>query len=657
MKLMAFRVQNYRSIIDTDWQRLSSDNLTTIVGQNESGKSALLDALLAFYIPNIEDDSLRNDGSFPVVSCRFKTTKAEIKEIIGENDPPKGIYAILEKSNYEIDAVRSWTSLENDTTLTIDNGELSELILKQDEDAQSAYQKLLEARTLGAEEDSTTDDLVESTLAETPVSPAIASIIETPADVSTSAHDDDADEIDLAPILEPNTIAWTQFVERAKARFPEFVKFVDEASFLPETIDLDDVIKNNPKAKGILGTKNFLDIAGLTTEDILIDSHRRSGSKIRTASKRITADFRTFWRQVIGGNGAKAEIEVELKHYPSNYSKKTYIGKPYLVFWVKNGDELLHPHQRSRGLQWFLSFFLQLRAADVNDSRNQVLLMDEPGHYLHIEAQKDVLEVFEKSKKCTQIIYTTHSPNLIKLNGLHRILAVQRSDDGDSGETQVISARKLVSAKTDTLLPILAVIGADISTQNVIERANNVILEEISAFYYLSSFKKLLGNGKAVHFLPANGAANVRTYVQLFLGWGIDFLVVLDDDRMGREQLKLIRDDVYGEDSDESKRHLMSLTGFNGIEDVFTKGNFRTHVLKEPSTKYKDKDETNSGYVKRLGLSKPLLAIDFYHRVNDDQISLADFDVTTQSNIKNIIDEITNKLGEIEAYSGSSIES
>lgn len=655
MKLVAFRVQNYRSIIDTDWQYLSPDDLTTVVGQNESGKSAILDALLAFHTPTIEDDSLRNDGTFPIISCRFKTSQPEIKGIIDGKDSPKGIYAVLERIGYEIDVTRSWTSLDNDTTLEIDNEELRELIQNQEADVNAKYQEALEARLTAADD--------EMPPAAAPVEPVVSdveplvAVTASDIDVVTAdeaeAEDQEEVKVEQEPIPEPNVIGYKGFLTAIQSRLPQFIKFVDEASFLPETIDLDAIIKKNTKAVGYVGTKNFLDLAGLTVDDILINSHRRSGGKIRIANKKITADFHEFWRQVIGGNGAKAQIEVELKHYPSDYAKKTFIGKPYLVFWVKNGEELLHPHQRSKGLQWFLSFFLQLRAAGLENSKKQILLIDEPGQYLHIEAQKDILKVFEDSKKSLQIVYTTHSPNLIKLNGLHRILAVQRCEDGDSGETQVLSARKLVRAKTDTLLPVLSVIGADISTQNVIEKSNNVILEEVSAFYYLGSFKKLLGNSSPMHFLPSNGAANVRTYVKLFLGWGIDYLVVLDDDRMGREQLKLIRDEVFGEDSDESKRHLMALTGFDGIEDVFTKGDFRKLVLKEPRAQYKDKDELNSGYVKRLDYSKPLLAIDFHLRVNDGTISLTDLSKTTQDSIKDIIDSIASKLAEIEVYSGS----
>jgi len=46
MKLTAFRIQNFRSIVDTDFQDLSQDNISAIIGQNESGKTSILEALI-----------------------------------------------------------------------------------------------------------------------------------------------------------------------------------------------------------------------------------------------------------------------------------------------------------------------------------------------------------------------------------------------------------------------------------------------------------------------------------------------------------------------------------------------------------------------------------------------------------------------------------
>ncbi|HOU29813.1 MAG TPA: AAA family ATPase, partial [Bacteroidales bacterium] len=81
MKLCAFRIKNFRSIVDTEWQNLSPDNITCLIGQNESGKTSVLEALRAFYTGVISEDVLRSDLSMPEITCRFSVKKGWLVEI------------------------------------------------------------------------------------------------------------------------------------------------------------------------------------------------------------------------------------------------------------------------------------------------------------------------------------------------------------------------------------------------------------------------------------------------------------------------------------------------------------------------------------------------------------------------------------------------
>ena len=45
LQLAAFRIRNFRSIVDSGWVMFSPDGITVLVGQNESGKSSVLEAL------------------------------------------------------------------------------------------------------------------------------------------------------------------------------------------------------------------------------------------------------------------------------------------------------------------------------------------------------------------------------------------------------------------------------------------------------------------------------------------------------------------------------------------------------------------------------------------------------------------------------------
>ncbi|MBS3947904.1 MAG: ATP-binding protein [Dethiobacter sp.] len=102
MKLKAFRVLFYRSILDSGW--IDVDDITVIVGKNESGKTALLKALHKFNPFNPEPYNI--DREWPrghrrerspdavVVEARFEFTdaeKAQVHDLCPANVTPSGV--------------------------------------------------------------------------------------------------------------------------------------------------------------------------------------------------------------------------------------------------------------------------------------------------------------------------------------------------------------------------------------------------------------------------------------------------------------------------------------------------------------------------------------------------------------------------------------
>lgn len=91
MRLLGFRIHNYRSVIDSDWTYLSPDNITGLIGQNESGKTSILEALYSFYDGKISEDVLRSDLSLPIVSCLFEISREQVNAFLKEKLLPRGV--------------------------------------------------------------------------------------------------------------------------------------------------------------------------------------------------------------------------------------------------------------------------------------------------------------------------------------------------------------------------------------------------------------------------------------------------------------------------------------------------------------------------------------------------------------------------------------
>ena len=99
MKLKSFRIKNYRSIVDTHWTKLAPDNITTLIGQNESGKTSVLEGLNSFYNGQINEDILRSDLSLPLISCCFEVSDQELDKILDWQDISEDIASQVRNSN------------------------------------------------------------------------------------------------------------------------------------------------------------------------------------------------------------------------------------------------------------------------------------------------------------------------------------------------------------------------------------------------------------------------------------------------------------------------------------------------------------------------------------------------------------------------------
>jgi len=593
MKLQAFRIKNFRSIKDTGWQNFSPDNITGLIGQNEAGKTAILEALYSFPTAEISEDILRSDGTMPEVSCSFQVSWDEIKELFKEKTLPKGLAKLI-NGKKRINLKRVWGDADSDSELALEEEDISALF--------------------------------ESSESENELS-------EEPAD----EHKSETEAAEQGE--EPAEVTEEEFIDTIFDKTPEFESFEDFASLLPDTIDLEDLENKNEEAEGYKGAKNLLTIAGLNLDFLQTGKRRIVENRIDKLNKNVTTNFREFWRQKIGKTN-KISIEFELKHHDNSQPEKT--GKPYLVFWIKDGEEKLYPKQRSKGVRWFTSFYLQLKASSLDENKcGQVFLIDEPGGSLHARAQEDVLKVFEDIRDKVQVIYTTHSPYFINLETIYRLLAVQRADEeDDKSETLVFDAHKLGAASSDTLSPIYTLMGADFSHQQVIRKKSNILLEEISAYYYILSFWKLVNSQKEAYFLPATGTSNIPQIANLFLGWGLGFGVVVDDDSSGRSIYNGLKRDLFLDNENEVKKRMMKIKGCSGIEDLFTNGNFKKYILEDLGLSFKQK---NSEYMKDK--SKAIFALKFFLKVKDRKIKISDLDKTTQDNIKNLVSGIESILG------------
>lgn len=144
--------------------------------------------------------------------------------------------------------------------------------------------------------------------------------------------------------------------------------------------------------------------------------------------------------------------------------------------------------ERSRGLRYFLSYYVQLLSHDRPASKLEILLMDEPDAYLSASGQQDLLRVLEHharpddSDREDQVVYVTHSPFLINRNAGHRVRVVDKGSR-DEGTRLVKDATRNhyepLRSSLGTFVAETAFIGGDnLFVEGI---ADQVLLAEMNA--------------------------------------------------------------------------------------------------------------------------------------------------------------------------------
>jgi hypothetical protein len=215
--------------------------------------------------------------------------------------------------------------------------------------------------------------------------------------------------------------------------------------------------------------------------------------------------------------------------------------------------------ERSRGLTYFLSYFVQLKAhrlsqdAKGKDNVPEVLLMDEPDAYLSSVGQQDLLRTLEDfalpaaGDRLDQVVYVTHSPFLINRNAAHRIRVLDKGTDQEG--TRVVK-----DVSRNHYEPLRTSIGVSVAETAFIG-GSNLLVEGAADQILLSSLTSQLehrGVGKSrlidlneTTIIPAGGAEHVPYLA--FLARGRDAVkpacvALLDGDEGGRRAAARILD-------------------------------------------------------------------------------------------------------------------
>lgn len=187
---------------------------------------------------------------------------------------------------------------------------------------------------------------------------------------------------------------------------------------------------------------------------------------------------------------------------PQNaYRFKIKLEREFIYFSIYRGDKNINLDYQSTGFRWFFNLYFNLLCGSELKA-GDIIIMDEPATNLHVGGQIELrkfLKDFAIANDLTLII-ATHSPFLIDLDYLDEVRLISLHD----GQSFINNDFAAVNGEDpDTLKPI----KRSLTVNNHVlwdPDVKVVFVEGITDYNYMTAFKNILDK-KDIVFMPING--------------------------------------------------------------------------------------------------------------------------------------------------------
>lgn len=616
MKLRTVHIKEYKSIWDSN--PFDVDRVSCLVGKNEAGKTALLEALYRL------NPIVPRDGDFDVTD---DYPRSEVEDYQQEVENGRQ-HAVIVQATFELEPneLKAVTDEYGALVLQRPEVEVSKGYAKGSSGQSALYVSVPVVQSNLVKNLVATFDLPSDLRSEAEQEETLSQLStylagegqkrDSAVAEALAAANELEDEADKAAALEKSkALAESEQAKALRARLsellahanlgihiwqtilqPSFPKFLyfdeyyqmrghDNVEALKARVAANDL---EPSDHPLLG---LIELARLDLDKLLTAKRTQElKNKLQGASNYLSSQILKYWSQ---NKHLRMNFDVRpaLPGDPEGMQEGTNI-------WgeVFDSKHLVSTSlgTRSRG---FVSFFSFLAWYSAVKKRNEplVLLLDEPGLSLHGRAQEDLLQYFEAeivTNPRHQLIYTTHSPFMVDARHFERVRIVQdkgidtddeipRDQDGTKVFTDVLEAGP------DSLFPLQGALGYEIY-QTLFVGPNSLVVEGVSDLLYIQTVSGILqsqgrtGLDSRWTITPVGGSDKVPTFVALIGSQKNLNVATLIDFQKSTQQMiqnlymkKLLK-----------KSHVLTFADFTGkteadIEDMFDENFYLDLVNRE----------------------------------------------------------------------------
>ena len=567
MKLKKVHISEFQSIRDSN--PFEIDDITCLVGKNEAGKTAALQALYRL------NPLIKAEGTFDVTDDYPRSDVEDYQQGVesGSRKPAVVVRATFSLDSEDLEVLEKdfGKGILKQSELTLSKGYENTLYISLNVNEKLAIESFIKAAQLPAELSNSL--LVCSSFEE------FTEKIDKDENPETKEHINRL-RSSVEKVKKSNGLILYFYHNYLEGKLPRFLYF-DEYYQLRGHENIEALIQRveqNKLQKSDYPLLGLIELARLELKELLNPGRTQwLVNKLEGASNHLSKKILNYWSQnkhldmrfdVRPGragdpDGMTSGTNLWASVYDTKHKVTTLLGT------------------RSRGFVWFFSF---LAWFDQQQRKQDplILLLDEPGLFLHGKAQGDLLNYMEKELKGHhQVIYTTHSPFMVDPKRFDRVRIVQNKSmdtsiemhSSDEGTKVFVD---VLEATDDSLFPLQGALGYEIH-QTLFVGPNCLIVEGVSDLLFLQTISGVLESAKRIGLdqrwtiTPVGGSDKVPTFVALLGAQrGLNIVTLIDIQKKDKQSI----DSLYKKKL-LKKKNVLTYGDFMGtdeadVEDMFT---------------------------------------------------------------------------------------
>ncbi|AIJ05723.1 hypothetical protein JH146_0878 [Methanocaldococcus bathoardescens] len=511
MKIMKIEIKNFRSIKEVSIDEIS--NILILVGKNNSGKSAILNAIDVFWgNRKIKEDDFHKNENKIEIKIQFLIDDTYLEKLY--NDSSFGILKIPSNRNdFEIlKANTEFESYDFNEFRQLRNGLRGKSLEEIKCNHKEFYDFWMKALKYKWKiEDGTVEIKYEHEKGQDNGKYTLSNEVELKSKTLKTLLPELIyidDERNFKDEEEGKKSTWTEKIIKNIA-IPKIRKSTEKICKECEDRRCEECYNN-------LKNKKAESLSVYDLEKIL---KYKMEEEINEISERIAEFFKNYYSSDYSVK-LKPEVDIE-----KAFSTETKIFSQYL------GEKPLSNF--GAGVRSIYILSLLKAYSELSKNEDAIFILEEPEIYLHPELQKEMGSILFKLSQSHQILFSTHSPLLLRNFSMENIRKVYLNNNY---ETEV---------KKETLDNILGDLGY--STVDLINKEFVIIVEgkddtrrlkEIIKHYYNVDNDKL----EKIYFLEAKGCGNIEAYATVkFMGMTHlkdNFVIIRDSDTVPCNKLK-----------------------------------------------------------------------------------------------------------------------